>query len=117
MTGFLDALASLGLGSRLLTGPAQLAAFGSDALTAFHQRPLAVVLVETAEEVVEVVRVCHKEGVPFVARGSGTSLSGGSLPVQGGVVVALNRLNRVLRVDPDTRIAVVEPGVINLHVS
>ena len=117
MAGVLNALASLGLGSRLLTGPAQLAAFGSDALTAFHQRPLAVVLVETAEEVVEVVRVCHKEGVPFVARGSGTSLSGGSLPVQGGVVVALNRLNRVLRVDPDTRIAVVEPGVINLHVS
>lgn len=109
--------AKLGLGPRLLTDPAQLATYGSDALTAFHQRPLAVVLVESGEEVVEVVRACHNEGVPFVARGSGTSLSGGSLPVDGGVVIALNRLNRVLRVDPDARIAVVQPGVINLQVS
>jgi glycolate oxidase len=113
----LGALSDLGLGSRLLTGPAELAAFGSDALTAFHQRPLAVVLVEDALEVAAVVRVCHREGVPFVARGSGTSLSGGSLPVEGGIVIALNRMNRVLRVDPDARTAVVEPGVINLDVS
>jgi glycolate oxidase len=113
----IGALSELGLGSRLLTGPAELAAFGSDALTAFHQRPLAVVLVESAREVAAVVRVCHREGVPFVARGSGTSLSGGSLPVEGGVVIALNRMNRVLHVDPDARIAVVEPGVINLDVS
>jgi hypothetical protein len=61
------------------------------------------------------VRTCHRLGVPFVARGSGTSLSGGSLPVEGGIVIALNRMNRVLRVDPVTRIAVVEPGAINLH--
>ena len=74
-------------------------------------------LAETREEVVEVVRVCHRERVPFVARGSGTSLSGGSLPVEGGIVIALNRLDRVLRIDPDTRTAVVEPGVINLDVS
>ena len=74
-------------------------------------------LAETRDEVVEVVRLCHREGVPFVARGSGTSLSGGSLPVEGGIVIALNRLNRILRIDPDTRIAVVEPGVINLDVS
>jgi glycolate oxidase len=113
----LRALHGLGLGERLLTTPAALATFGSDALTAFHQRPAAVVLAETRDEVVEVVRLCHREGVPFVARGSGTSLSGGSLPVQDGIVVALNRLDRVLRIDPDTRTAVVQPGVINLDVS
>jgi glycolate oxidase len=113
----LRALRDLGLGERLLTTPAALATFGSDALTAFHQRPVAVVLAETRGEVVEVVRLCHREGVPFVARGSGTSLSGGSLPVEGGIVIALNRLDRVLRIDPDTRTAVVEPGVINLDVS
>jgi glycolate oxidase len=110
-------LEGLGLGERLLTSESQMAAFGSDALTAFYQRPLAVVAVESAAEVEAVVRVCHQAGVPFVARGSGTSLSGGSLPVGEGIVIALNRLDRVLSVDPDARTAVVEPGVINLNVS
>lgn len=72
--------------------------------------PAAVVLAETQDEVIETVRLCHRESVPFVARGSGTSLSGGSLPVEGGIVIALNRLDRVLHLDPDQRIAVVEPG-------
>jgi len=110
-------LAALGLGPRLLTSPASLAAYGSDALTAFHERPLAVVVAESAGEVVDVVRVCHRHGTPFVARGSGTSLSGGSLPLAGGVVIALNRLDRVLSIDPDERTAVVEPGCINLRIS
>jgi glycolate oxidase len=112
-----EELAAAGLGARVLGGAAQLAAFGSDGLTAFYQRAAAVVVVESAAEVVSVVKVCHRLGVPFVARGSGTSLSGGSLPVEGGVVIALNRLNKVLEVDPLTRTAVVEPGVINLEVS
>jgi len=76
-----------------------------------------VVLVETQQEVIDTVGLCHREDVPFVARGSGTSLSGGSLPVEGGIVIALNRLNKVIRVDPEQRIAVVEPGVINNHVT
>jgi glycolate oxidase len=113
----LDELKAVGLGRRLLTNPAELAAFGSDALTAFHQRPAAVVLVEEAAEVVSIVRLCHRLEIPFVARGSGTSLSGGSLPVEGGVVIALNRLNKVLAVDQATRTATVEPGVINADVS
>jgi glycolate oxidase len=117
MDAVLHDLAGLGLGPRLLTSPAAMAAYGSDALTAFHQRPLAVVVVESADEVVEVVRACHRHGTPFVARGSGTSLSGGSLPLAGGVVIALNRLDRVLSVDPDGRTAVVEPGCINLRIS
>ncbi len=102
---------------RLLTTPAQLTPFESDALTAFRARPEAVVLAETQQEVIDTVRLCHREGVPFVARGSGTSLSGGSLPVAGGIVIALNRLNKVIRLDPEQRIAVVEPGVINNHVT
>ena len=116
-TDAIEGLRELGLGKRLLIEPAQLAAFGSDGLTAFNQQPLAVVLAESTGEVVAAVRACHAAGLPFVARGSGTSLSGGSVPVAGGVVIALNRMNRVLRVDPDTRTAVVQPGVINLHVS
>jgi glycolate oxidase len=103
--------------NRLLQQPAQLAPYESDALTAFRARPQAVILAETQEEVIETVRLCHQFGVPFVARGSGTSLSGGSLPLEDGIVIALNRLNRILRLDPQQRIAVVEPGVVNLDVS
>ena len=80
-------------------------------------RPLAVLIAEDQQEVINAVRVCALHGVPFVARGSGTSLSGGSTPVAGGLVIALNRLNRILAVDPVERTAVVEPGVVNLDVS
>ena len=103
--------------NRFMRGAAQLAAYESDALTAFRTLPLAIVVPETQEEVIALVRFCHAENLPFVARGSGTSLSGGSLPVEGGIVIALNRLNRILRLDPAQRIAVVEPGVINLAVT
>ena len=104
-------------GARLLTQPAQLVPYESDALTAYRSRPLAVVIPETQEEVIEIVRCCNQHRLPFVPRGSGTSLSGGSLPLEDGIVIALNRLNRILRLDPGERLAVVEPGVINLDVS
>lgn len=80
-------------------------------------RPRVVVLVESREDVVDTVRACHRHGVPFVARGSGTSLSGGSLPIEDGVVIAMNRLDRILKIDPRERVAVVEPGVVNLKIS
>ena len=102
---------------RLLGRPEQLAAYESDGLTAFRARPLAVVMAQNAEEVIALVRLCAEERLPFVARGSGTSLSGGSLPVTNGIVIALNRLDRILRLDPALRIAVVEPGVVNSSVS
>lgn len=113
----IEALASVLPRDRWLAKPEHLAAYESDGLTAFRARPLAVAVPETTEEVVSLVRACHKEKIPFVARGSGTSLSGGSLPVTGGIVIALNRLNRILRLDPEMRIAVVQPGVINTQVS
>jgi len=102
---------------RLLSQPAQLTPYESDALTAFRARPCAVVLPESSQEVLETVRLCAKHQIPFLARGSGTSLSGGSLPIDGGVVIGLNRLNKLLKLDPQERIAVVQPGFINLHVS
>ena len=100
----LQRLASLLPRERVLVQPEQLAAYESDGLTAFHERPLAVAVPESAEEVVALLRFCRNERVPFVARGSGTSLSGGSLPVPGGIVIALNRLNRILKLDPAQRI-------------
>jgi glycolate oxidase len=102
---------------RLLKRPEQLAAYESDALTAFHAQPLAVVIPETEEEVISLVRLCRDQRLPFVARGSGTSLSGGSLPVAQGIVIAMNRLNRILRLDPALKVAVVQPGVVNAQVS
>jgi glycolate oxidase len=113
----LNRLASLLPSDRLLFQPEQLAAYESDALTAFRTQPLAVAIPETADEVVSLVRFCREEKLPFVARGSGTSLSGGSLPVSGGIVITLNRMNRILRLDPALRLAVVEPGVVNTQVS
>ncbi|MBM3450426.1 MAG: FAD-binding protein [Armatimonadetes bacterium] len=102
---------------RVLTSPAALSAYASDALTAFRTVPEAVIVVESTDEVTRVVRTCAEHGVPFVARGSGTSLSGGSLPVAGGIVIALNRMNRILRIDAEERVAVCEPGVINADIS
>jgi glycolate oxidase len=113
----LDRLAALLPPDRFLREPVQLAAYESDGLTAFRARPLAVAVPETQDEVIALVRACHAEGIPFVARGSGTSLSGGSMPVEGGIVITLNRLNRILRLDPEQRLAVVEAGVINTAVT
>jgi glycolate oxidase len=114
---FLSALRAIYPDSRILNQSAQLLSYESDALTAYRARPIAVVLPENAQEVIATVRACHRDSVPFVARGSGTSLSGGSLPIEGGIVIGLNRLDRILELDPEERIATVEPGVVNLRVS
>ena len=102
---------------RCLLDGAALAAYESDGLTAFAATPRAVVVPVTREEVVAAVSVCAVWAVPFMARGSGTSLSGGAVPVEDGLVIAMNQMNRILRLDPEARLAVVEPGVINLVVS
>ncbi len=117
MSVVLQRLAALLPPARLMTQPAQLAAYESDGLTVFKARALAVAIPETQEEVIALVRLCHELKLPFVARGSGTSLSGGSLPIADGLVIALNRLNKILKLDAAQRIAVVEPGVINTQVT
>jgi glycolate oxidase len=113
----LPALGRLIPPDRLLTRPGALAPYEFDGLTAYRARPRAVVLAETADDVIETVRLCHAARVPFMARGSGTSLSGGAVPIEDGIVIALNRMNRVLRLDPEARVVVVEPGVVNLAVT
>ena len=77
--------------------------------------PSAVVLPETAEQVSETVRACSKLGLPFVARGAGTNLCGGTIPLHGAVVIAPTRMKRILSIDPERRVAVVEPGLPNLY--
>lgn len=114
---FVEQLQKIYPPERLHVDPASLAAFQSDGLTAFAVQPLAVVVPETEQEIVETLRLCHAENVPFVARGSGTSLSGGSLPHCDGIVIALNRMNGILMIDPERKLAKVQPGTINLNVS
>src|SRR3954471_9870235 len=101
----------------LVCDPAELLTYESDALVHLRQTPGAVVVPRSAAEVQAVVRLCHEAGVPFVARGHGTGLSGGALPHPDGVLIVLARLNRILDIDiPNLRVTV-EPGVTNLEIS
>ncbi len=101
----------------LISQPEQLHTYECDGLTNFRVIPAAVLLPTSTEQVQATVRVCHKERIPFVARGSGTGLSGGALPIENGIVICLARMNRILEIDiPNARV-VVEPGVINLSVT
>lgn len=100
-----------------VTSVEELKTYDADALTNFRATPLAVLLPRNTAEVQAIVRICHKERIPFVARGSGTGLSGGALPLENGVLICLARMNHILEVDfPNARI-VVEPGVINLNIT
>lgn len=101
----------------VITDPARLRTYECDGLTGYRVVPAMVVLPRSAAEVAAAVRVCARHGVPFVARGAGTGLSGGALPVADGIVVSLQRLRRVVEVDPVNLRAVVEPGVTNLDIS
>lgn len=114
---FLERLQEIYPEDRLLTKKGQLVTYESDSLTSYQVQPIAVVIPENQPEVINTVKTCYEFEIPFVARGSGTSLSGGSLPIEGGIVIALNRLNKIIEVDPDNRIAVVEAGVVNIDVS
>src|SRR5919201_676079 len=101
----------------ILRDPTELLAYESDGLARLRETPSLVVLPKSAEEVQRIVRACHDHGVAFVARGHGTGLSGGALPVPGAVLIVLTRLNRILDIDIPNRRIPVEPGVVNLDVS
>ena len=101
----------------VITDPLELRTYECDGLTSHRATPALVVLPSSAEEVAGVVRACADSGVPFVARGSGTGLSGGAVPHSEGVLIVMSRMRSVLEVDPVARRAVVEPGVTNLSVT
>jgi len=115
--GFVDELEdALGAGF-VITEPEKLATYDCDGLTGWRAQPACVVLPGSSAEVQAVLRLCAREGVPFVARGAGTGLSGGALPVADGVVVSLARMNRIVEIDLESERVVVEPGVANLDVT
>ncbi len=101
----------------VIDAPDQLIVYECDGLTIDRNAPHAVVLPTTTEEVAAVVRILHEARIPFVARGAGTGLSGGSLPPEGGVMIALTKMNRIVEVDIRNQRALVEAGVVNLHLS
>jgi glycolate oxidase len=114
---FLDELRNILGPDGLISTSEEVRTYECDGLTNFRVKPVAVVLPTSTEQVQGVLRICHRERIPFVARGSGTGLSGGALPVSGGIVISLAKMNHILEVDLPNQRVVVEPGVINLNVT
>ena len=114
---FLDQLAQIVGMDGMVRDDAELLTYETDGLVKLRSRPGAVVLPTSTEQVQAVVKLCHESGVPFVARGQGTGLSGGAMPHPDGVLIALTRMNRILDIDLPNRCITVEPGVMNLDVS
>jgi glycolate oxidase len=95
----------------------EMRAFESDGLTAYRQVPLVVVLPETVAQVSRILKYCHERNIRVVPRGSGTSLSGGALPLQDAVLLVMSRFNRILDIDFENRAVVAQPGVTNLGIT
>src|SRR5438128_9293619 len=101
----------------VLTDPDELFVYEADALTIHKHLPSAVIIPGTAQEVAAAVKILAAAEIPFTPRGAGTGLSGGALALQGAVIFELARLNKILKIDYENRLAVVETGVINIHLS
>ena len=114
---FITALKTALPANALLIEAEALRPYECDGLSAYRQVPLAVCLPETLEQAQAVLRICREHKVPVVARGAGTGLSGGALPLADGVILSLARFNKILQIDADNRLARVQPGVRNLAIS
>src|SRR2546428_12002456 len=101
----------------VLTRPEDVVVYEQDAFLVARALPDIVVLPGSTAEVAGVLRLVQEAGVPLVVRGAGTGLNGGSIPIAGGVMLVLTRMNRIVELDPRNRLAVVEPGVINVDVT
>jgi len=103
--------------ANVIADPERLRVYECDALSAYKQIPSLVVLPETVEQVQAVLKLCCEQRIPVVARGAGTGLAGGALPVEGGIVLGLSKMKRILQIDPVNRSARLQPGVRNLAIS
>lgn len=116
-TGLIPALSRL-LGARfVLSQPAERAAYECDACTLIQAPPDVIALPGSAEQAAAVVALCTAHGVPYTPRGAGTGLSGGALAIEGGVLIGLNRMQRILAIDCENRTATIEAGVVNAHLN
>lgn len=117
MSLFVDKLKHLLPKELIIAEEELLRAYECDALSAYRQLPSYVVMPESVDQVQAIMRLCHQENVPVVARGAGTGLSGGAMPVEDGLLLSLAKFNQIVHLDPDQRIATVQPGVRNISVS
>lgn len=117
MSLFVDKLKRLLPEGLIITDEELLRVYECDALSAYRQLPRCVVMPESVDQVQAVMQLCHQENVPVVARGAGTGLSGGALPVADGLLLSLSKFNQIIHLDPEQRIARVQPGVRNISVS
>jgi glycolate oxidase subunit GlcD len=95
----------------------ELLVYECDALALFKHRPEAVVFAQNTKQVSDVVKLANEYSIPFLPRGSGTGLSGGAMAAEGGIIIEMQRMNKILSIDVENRIAVVQPGVVNLHIT
>src|ERR687883_336933 len=111
------ALRAIVPGEGVIDSAPEMLPYESDGLTAYRQPPMVVVLPDTTEQVSRVLKYCHEHGIKVVPRGSGTSLSGGALPLQDAVLLGLGKFKHIREIDFDNRVVVTEPGVTNLAIS
>jgi glycolate oxidase len=111
------ALRAIVPGEGVIATEAEMRPYESDALTAYRQPPMVVVLPDTIDQVCRVLKYCHAQGIKVVPRGAGTSLSGGALPAADGVLLGMAKFNRIREIDLENRVVVAEPGVTNLAVT
>jgi glycolate oxidase len=116
-SALIDALRQIVGPGNLISDPEEKLVYECDGLTMFKAVPDVVVFPASTRQVADVVRLAHRERIPFVARGGGTGLSGGALAVEGGIMIALTKLNHILEIDLENQRAVVQPGVVNLWIT
>ena len=103
--------------SAVVADETELLVYECDALAIFKSKPDAVVFPQTTEQVSAIVKIACEYGLPFLPRGAGTGLSGGAMAAEGGIIIEMQKMNRILSIDQENRIAVVQPGVVNLHIT
>src|SRR5436309_5392792 len=113
----LQELAAIVAPMPVLSAPEDMLVYECDGHTLDKAPPTAVVFPSTTEQVVAIVKLANQYGLPFVARGAGTGLSGGALALDGGIVIEMSRMNRILKISYEDRLAVVETGLININLT
>ncbi|MDX2476824.1 MAG: FAD-linked oxidase C-terminal domain-containing protein [Gammaproteobacteria bacterium] len=114
---FIEQLTNILPAGRVLSRHEDLTPYECDALTVLRERPLAVAIPETEDEILKILEICRQHSIAVVTRGAGTGLSGGARPVAGALLISMMRFNRILEIDEDNLTALVEPGVRNLSIS